>query len=760
MYENLVVKIKLKNLKDVDYWKLSNGSFIVGHYNQRHNGVEYPELFRYMAIDEASVPEFLSDKDEETATIRYELPNSSDDMNAEKEYSTANVTMRFPIEVDNDQVDMGKFWLLANSDSTSLTSATKYFRSPTLDASTPRECDIVCHSPIDKIIGFSISSNQPASLEIMYNEHILLYVDEMPTNTINEYKFCKEGETLLDVKLRFKIGRTLVRFNTSPQVSLNDILSIAQYKGVVTFTERSIVIGLGVGFRQLSFLDINPDTSKTMLMNENQEVSSFKSFTNLLKYESTTPRSILEDFLDNEVVPTSIFKNKVTQYSINSADETYTASKTFTAPLKYNISNESVTTLGTFEIPTAYLITKKLREYVLLRTAMSFLRFMGAVAVEDNLPSNAEVGDVYQVKSVSSIFAYTASGWLKLSSDQDINLEFLASLAKENEFFLPTIFRTSILLKDLNKNILKADSSSINIGVPLLSEQEQTNIDDKEFLTRGFIENQPQTFTGELTFKETFTPLIEQPPIADDDMATLEYLNNSINAVTVVSGEPLIGTTEPRVHNVPEGKLWINYAYDVDQNLKPQIWIKIEDGWYDLHTQTSIISPSYRIEVDFTKHSSTRYNAIGCKRFRLLIRNDAQTTGYDEVYVKSITPSPWYRPEDTAQITWTIANVTYTSSAILPAGCYNQYADAYPKNSIFANSGYGWISDPVYEKKTMILDFPELPSTFMGVAYQSRSTNTSAAITGATAVRIYRNGKLIKSQDFPSNVGGEIKVTF
>ena len=75
MYENLVVKIKLKNLKDVDYWKLSNGSFIVGHYNQRHNGVEYPELFRYMAIDEASVPEFLSDKDQETTTIRYDAAN-------------------------------------------------------------------------------------------------------------------------------------------------------------------------------------------------------------------------------------------------------------------------------------------------------------------------------------------------------------------------------------------------------------------------------------------------------------------------------------------------------------------------------------------------------------------------------------------------------------------------------------------------------------------------------------------------------------
>ena len=759
MYENLVVKIKLKNLKDVDYWKLSNGSFIVGHYNQRHNGVEYPELFRYMAIDEASVPEFLSDKDQETATIRYELPNTSDDINAEKTYATSNITMRFPIEVDNNQVDMGKFWLLANSDSTLLTSATKYFRSPTLDASTPRECDIVCNSPIDKIIGFTISSNQPASLEIMYNEHILLYVDEMPTNTVNEYKFCKTGETLLDVKLRFKIGRSLVRFNTSPQISLNDILSIAQYTGVVTFTERSIVIGLGVGYKQLSFLDINPDTSKTMLMNENQEVSSFKSFTNLLKYEPTTPRSILEDFLDNEVVPASIFKNKVTQYSINSADETYTASKTFTAPLKYNISNESVETLETFGIPTAYLITKKLREYVLLRTAMSFLRFMGAVDAENNLPSNAEVGDVYQVKSVSSIFAYTASGWLKLSSDQATNLDFLASLAKENEFLYPTIFKTSILLKNLNQNILKANSTSIDIGVPLLSEQEQTNIDDKEFLTRGFIENQPQTFTGELTFKETFTPLIEQSPTADDDMATLEYLNNSINAATVVSGESLIGTTEPNVFDAPEGKLWINYAYDANQNLKPQIWIKTKDGWYNLHSQTSLTASSYRIEVDFTRHSSTYYGAVGCRAFRLLIRNDAQTTGYDQVYAQSVKPNPWYRAGDKAEVTWNIGNFTSVCSATLPVACYNN-GSSYSKSDIFSKSAYGWLSSPVSGKVTMKLEFPMLPPTFMGVAYQSRTTNTSPGITGATAVRIYRNGQLIKSQDFPSNAGGSITVTF
>ena len=759
MYENLVVKIKLKNLKDVDYWKLSNGSFIVGHYNQRHNGVEYPELFRYMAIDEASVPEFLSDKDQETATIRYELPNTSDDINAEKTYATSNITMRFPIEVDNNQVDMGKFWLLANSDSTLLTSATKYFRSPTLDVSIPRECDIVCHSPIDKIIGFTISSNQPASLEIMYNEHILLYIDEMPTNTVNEYKFCKTGETLLDVKLRFKIGRSLVRFNTSPQISLHDILSIAQYKGVITFTERSIVIGLGVGFKQLSFLDINPDTSKTMLMNENQEVSSFKAFTNLLKYEPTTPRSILEDFLDNEVVPTNIFKNKVTQYSINSADETYTASKTFTAPLKYNISKESVATLGTFEIPTAYLITKKLREYVLIRTAMSFLRFMGSVDAENNLPSNAEVGDVYQVKSVSSIFAYTTSGWLKLSSDQSSNLDFLASLAKENEFLYPTIFKTSILLKNLNQNILKANSTSIDIGVPLLSEQEQTNIDDKEFLTRGFIENQPQTFTGELTFKETFTPLIEQPPTADDDMATLEYLNNNINAVTAVSGESLIGTTEPNVFDAPEGKLWINYAYDTNQNLKPQIWIKTKDGWYNLHSQTSLTASSYRIEVDFTRHSSTNYGAVGCRAFRLLIRNDAQTTGYDQVYAQSVKPNPWYRAGDKAEVTWNIGNFTSVCSATLPVACYAN-GSSYPKSDIFSKSAYGWLSSSVSGKVTMKLEFPMLPPTFIGVAYQSRTTNTSPGITGATAVRIYRNGQLIKSQDFPSNRGGSITVTF
>ena len=759
MYENLVVKIKLKNLKDVDYWKLSNGSFIVGHYNQRHNGVEYPELFRYMALDEASVPEFLSDKDQETATIRYELPNTSDDINAEKTYATSNITMRFPIEVDNNQVDMGKFWLLANSDSTLLTSATKYFRSPTLDASTPRECDIVVSLPVDNIIGFTISSNQPASLEIMYNEHILLYIDEMPTNTVNEYKFCKTGETLLDVKLRFKIGRSLVRFNTSPQISLNDILSIAQYTGVVTFTESSIVIGLGVGYKQLSFLDINPDTSKTMLMNENQEVSSFKAFTNLLKYEPTTPRSILEDFLDNEVVPASIFKNKVTQYSINSADETYTASKTFTAPLKYNISNESVETLETFGIPTAYLITKKLREYVLLRTAMSFLRFMGAVDAENNLPSNAEVGDVYQVKSVSSIFAYTASGWLKLSSDQASDLDFLASLAKENEFLHPTIFKTSILLKNLNQNILKANSTSIDIGVPLLSEQEQTNIDDKEFLTKGFIENQPQTFTGELTFKETFTPLIEQPPTADDDMATLEYLNNSINAVTAVSGESLIGTTEPNVFDAPEGKLWINYAYDANQNLKPQIWIKTKDGWYNLHSQASLTASSYRIEVDFTRHSSTYYGAVGCRAFRLLIRNDAQTTGYDQVYAQSVTPDPWYREEDAAEVTWNIGGFTSVCSATLPVACYS-YGPYYPKSNIFSTSEYGWLSSPVSGKVTMTLEFPMLPPTFMGVAYQSRTTNTSPGITGATAVRIYRNGQLIKSQDFPSNAGGSITVTF
>lgn len=759
MYENLVVKIKLKNLKDVDYWKLSNGSFIVGHYNQRHNGVEYPELFRYMAIDEASVPEFLSDKDQETATIRYELPNTSDDMNAEKTYETSNITMRFPIEVDNDQVDMGKFWLLANSDSTLLTSATKYFRSPTLDASTPRECDIVCHSPIDKIIGFTISSNQPASLEIMYNEHILLHIDEMPINTVNEYKFCRTGETLLDVKLRFKIGRSLVRFNTSPEVSLHDILSIAQYAGVVTFTERSIVIGLGVGFKQLSFLDINPDTSKTMLMNENQEVSSFKAFSNLLKYEPTTPRSILEDFLDNEVIPASIFKNKVTQYSINSADETYTASKTFTAPLKYNISKDSITTLGTSEIPTAYLITKKLREYVLVRTAMSFLRFMGAVDAENNLPSNAEVGDVYQVKSVSSIFAYTANGWLKLSSDQGTNLDFLASLAKENEFLHPTIFKTSILLKELNQNILKANNTSIDIGVPLLSEQEQINIDNKEFLTRGFIENQPQTFTGELTFKETFTPVIEQPPTADDDMATLEYLNNSINAVTVVSGESLIGTTEPNVFDAPEGKLWINYAYDADQNLKPQIWIKTADGWYNLHSQTSLTASSYRIEVDFTRHSSTYYGAVGCRAFRLLIRNDAQTTGYDQVYAQSVTPNPWYRAGDKAEVTWNIGSFTSVCSATLPVGCYANGA-SYPKSHIFSSSAYGWLSASVSGKVTMKLEFPMLPPTFMGVAYQSRTTNSSPGITGATSVRIYRNGQLVKSQDFPSNRGGNITVTF
>ena len=759
MYENLVVKIKLKNLKDVDYWKLSNGSFIVGYYNQRHNGVEYPELFRYMAIDEASVPEFLSGKDEDTTIIRYELPNTSDDMNAEKTYETSNITMRFPIEVDNNQVDMGKFWLLANSDSTLLTSATKYFRSPTLDASTPRECDIVCSSPIDKIIGFTISSNQPASLKIMYNEHTLLYIDEMPTNTVNEYKFCRTGETLLDVKLRFKIGKPLVRFNISPQISLNDILSIAQYTGVVTFTERSIVIGLGVSFKQLSFLDINPNTSKTMLMNENQEVSSFKSFTNLLKYEPTTPRSILEDFLDNEVVPANIFKNKVTQYSINSANETYTASKTFTAPLKYNISNESVTTLGTSEIPTAYLITKKLREYVLIRAAMSFLRFMGAVDAENNLPSNAEVGDVYQVKSVSSMFVYTASGWLQLSSDQGTDLNSLASLAKENEFLHPTIFKPSILLKNLNQNILRANSTSIDIGVPLLSEQEQTNIDDKEFLTRGFIENQPQTFTGELTFKETFTPVIEQPPTTDDDMATLEYLNNSINAVTVVSGESLIGTTEPNVFDAPEGKLWINYAYDANQNLKPQIWIKTKDGWYNLHSQTQLAASSYRIEVDFTKHSSTYYSAVGCRAFRLLIRNDAQTTGYDQVYAQSVTPSPWYRAGDDAEVTWNIGNFTSVCSATLPVGCYNN-GSSYPKSAIFSRSAYGWLSARVSGKVTMKLEFPMLPPTFMGVAYQSRTTNTSPGITGATSVRIYKNGQLIKSQDFPSNAGGNITVTF
>ena len=53
-----------------------------------------------------------------------------------------------------------------------------------------------------------------------------------------------------------------------------------------------------------------------------------------------------------------------------------------------------------------------------------------------------------------------------------------------------------------------------------------------------------------------------------------------------------------------------------------------------------------------------------------------------------------------------------------------------------------------------------LPPTFMGVAYQSRTTNTSPGITGATSVRIYKNGQLIKSQDFPSNAGGNITVTF
>lgn len=161
------------------------------------------------------------------------------------------------------------------------------------------------------------------------------------------------------------------------------------------------------------------DKSEMTAISENLDLKADQTTVNTLGSNLSRIESDLN--ADKNNLANNYWNSDTTASQIESSAETVKAELSVTL----NKKADKATTLEGYGITDAYT-----KAEIDAKTS-SFMKYKGQVETTNDLPSDAEIGDVYNVKSTGANYAWDGSGWDKLS--ETIDLSTFAEKTEVNE---------------------------------------------------------------------------------------------------------------------------------------------------------------------------------------------------------------------------------------------------------------------------------------------------------------------------------------
>lgn len=380
------------------------------------------------------------------------------------------------------------------------------------------------------------------------------------------------------------MSRTRVKFNALKDTELNTADTETSAKGVITFTDKRIRVGLG-GDKKIDYMPATPDNVVTL--DNAQTIPSEKTFTDTLLYNSSRT---IADKSNTEVVVKKDIVEHLDGYVTKDTDEVITGNKTFNGNLLKESSITSLNDLSDNEVPNKQQLLNKLSEYVEKSGFTAPINFIGEIADFSSLPASATKGDCYytnQPPEKKGFWLKSDTGWLNLGTGAEINLDGFANVNTPNEFAKATVFNTSIEVRDNSVSILKADTNAVVVNKPLKALSVQVNPNALEFVTKEWFEKSAQTIQGLKTF--TTPPKLLSPATNAQHAVNKTYVDTMVNAMSVSKGNNVVKNRPPTTNDTRyrNGVLWIN----VGEN--PEIYIRTSNSWYGIHSETNIPISEY-----------------------------------------------------------------------------------------------------------------------------------------------------------------------
>lgn len=378
------------------------------------------------------------------------------------------------------------------------------------------------------------------------------------------------------------MSRTRVKFNALKDTELTTADTETSAKGVITFTDKRIRVGLG-GDKKIDYMPATPDNVVTL--DNAQTIPSEKTFTDTLLYSSSRT---IADKSNTEVVVKKDVVEHLDGYVTKDTAEVITGNKTFNGNLLKESSITSLNDLSDNEVPNKQQLLNKLSEYVEKSGFTAPINFIGEIADFSNLPSDATKGDCYytnQPPEKKGFWLKSDTGWLNLGTGVEINLDGFANVNTPNEFTKATVFNTSIEVKDNSGSILKADTNAVVVNKPLKVLSVQVNPNALEFVTKEWFEKSAQTIQGLKTFNTP--PKLLSPATNAQHAVNKTYVDTMVNAMSMSKGNNVVKNRPPTTNDTRyrNGVLWVN----VGEN--PEIYIRTANSWYGIHSETVINCP-------------------------------------------------------------------------------------------------------------------------------------------------------------------------
>lgn len=380
------------------------------------------------------------------------------------------------------------------------------------------------------------------------------------------------------------MSRTRVKFNALKDTELSTADTETSAKGVITFTDKRIRVGLG-GDKKIDYMPATPDNVVTL--DAIQTIPSEKTFTDTLLYSSSRT---IADKSNTEVVVKKDIVEHLDGYVTKDTDEVITGNKTFNGSLLKESSITSLNDLSDNEVPNKQQLLNKLSEYVEKSGFTAPINFIGEIANFSSLPSSATKGDCYytnQPPEKKGFWLKSDTGWLNLGTGVEINLDGFANVNTPNEFTKATVFNTSIEVRDNSGSILKADTNAVVVNKPLKALSVQVNPNALEFVTKEWFEKSTQTIQGLKTF--TTPPKLLSPATIAQHAVNKTYVDTMVNAMSISQGNNVVRNRPPTEtdRSYKPGVLWINTGEN------PEIYIRTANDWYGIHSETVINCPPY-----------------------------------------------------------------------------------------------------------------------------------------------------------------------
>ena len=380
------------------------------------------------------------------------------------------------------------------------------------------------------------------------------------------------------------MSRTRVKFNALKDTELSTADTETSAKGVITFTDKRIRVGLG-GDKKIDYMPATSDNVVTL--DDIQTIPSEKTFTDTLLYSSSRT---IADKSNTEVVVKKDVVEHLDGYVTKDTDEVITGNKTFNGNLLKESSITSLNDLSDNEVPNKQQLLNKLSEYVEKSGFTAPINFIGEIANFSSLPSDATKGDCYytnQPPEKKGFWLKSNTDWLNLGTGAEINLDGFANVNTPNEFTKATVFNTSIEVKDDSGSILKADTNAVVVNKPLKALSVQVNPNALEFVTKEWFEKSTQTIQGLKTF--TTPPKLLSPATIAQHAINKTYVDTMVNAMSISHGNNVVKNRPPTEtdRSYKPGVLWINAGEN------PEIYIRTANDWYGIHSETVINCPPY-----------------------------------------------------------------------------------------------------------------------------------------------------------------------